>query len=104
MAAAKVKGAKQALMLIRNASKVTNFCNDVVGDICGIISGASAAYVIVKLEAMLGMTDLVVFSSVLSGLVASLTIGGKAMGKEIAMNFSKEIIAFIARGLAFFQR
>ena len=40
MAASKVKGAKSSLMLIRNASRVSNVCNDVVGDICGIISGA----------------------------------------------------------------
>ena len=34
MAAHRVKGAKEALYLIRNAEKVASFCNDVVGDIC----------------------------------------------------------------------
>ena len=32
MAAHRVKGAKEALYLIRNAEKVASFCNDVVGD------------------------------------------------------------------------
>ena len=36
MAAKKVTAASQALVLVRNAEKVSNFCNDVVGDICGI--------------------------------------------------------------------
>ena len=42
MAAHRVKGAKEALYLIRNAEKVASFCNDVVGDICGIVSGSSS--------------------------------------------------------------
>ena len=39
MAAHKTPGAREALGLIRRANKVSSFCNDVVGDICGIISG-----------------------------------------------------------------
>ena len=38
MAARKTPGARQALALIRKANKVSSFCNDVVGDICGIVS------------------------------------------------------------------
>ncbi len=43
MAAKKMKGAKQAVRLLQNAPSVSNFCNDVVGDICGIISGSAGA-------------------------------------------------------------
>ena len=43
MASHKERGAKQALMLLRNADRVSNICNDVVGDICGIVSGATGA-------------------------------------------------------------
>ena len=39
MAAHKEKGAKEALKLLRNADRVSSVCNDVVGDICGIVSG-----------------------------------------------------------------
>ena len=42
MAAHRVKGAKEALYLIRNAEKVASFCNDVVGAICGNVSGSPA--------------------------------------------------------------
>ncbi len=104
MAAAKVKGAKHALVLIRNASKVSSFCNDVVGDICGIISGASAAFIIAKIASTYPDTNMVIFSAILSGFVASLTIGGKAVGKEIAMKLSKDIIMLVANGLSVFSK
>ena len=34
----KVKGAKTSIKLIRNSAKVANFCADVIGDICGVLS------------------------------------------------------------------
>ena len=37
----KVKGSKVAVLFKKNADKVSSFCNDVIGDICGIISGAA---------------------------------------------------------------
>ncbi len=104
MAAAKVKGAKQALVLIRNAAKVSNFCNDVIGDICGIISGTSAAYIIIKVGEFYSGSLFAFFSVSLSGLVAALTVGGKAMGKEVAIGLSKEIVTLIGQALSIFQR
>ncbi|HCX63677.1 MAG TPA: hypothetical protein DHN33_00505, partial [Eubacteriaceae bacterium] len=38
MASSKLKGSKEAVNIVKNASQVSNICNDVVGDICGIIS------------------------------------------------------------------
>ena len=38
MATKRVKGANMAIKLKINADKVASFCNDVVGDICGIVS------------------------------------------------------------------
>ena len=46
MAAHKEKGAKEALSLLRNADRVSSVCNDVVGDICGIVSGATSAVIV----------------------------------------------------------
>ena len=105
MAASKVKGAKSSLMLIRNASRVSNVCNDVIGDICGIISGSSAAFIVTQVDfSDVGFMSAAVFSVILSGIVASLTIGGKAFGKEIAINNSKEIISMIGRILSVFSK
>ena len=35
----RLKGAKESISLLKNASVVASFCNDVIGDICGIVSG-----------------------------------------------------------------
>ena len=39
-AANKIKGSKECIKLIKNASTISSFCNDVIGDICGIVSGS----------------------------------------------------------------
>jgi len=43
MAARKVPGARAAIQLLRNAERVSSICNDVVGDICGVVSGSASA-------------------------------------------------------------
>ena len=50
MAAHKEPGAKEALVLLRNAGRVSSVCNDVVGDICGIVSGTTTAVIVVRLQ------------------------------------------------------
>ena len=41
MAARKVPGALESIRLLRNAERVSSICNDVVGDICGVVSGSA---------------------------------------------------------------
>lgn len=86
----KAKGAKMALMLIRNSAKVANVCADVIGDICGVLSGAISTMISLKLTEDLGMPENIQF--IVSALVASLTVGGKAIGKEFANKKSTEIV------------
>ena len=52
MSSKKIKGAKKAVSFKKNADKVSSFCNDVIGDICGIISGSAGVSVakVYKLE------------------------------------------------------
>ena len=99
MAAHRVKGAKEALNLIRNAEKVASFCNDVVGDICGIVSGSTATVIVVLLQQSFGWRSIVV-STVVTALISGLTIGGKAIGKKIAMKKSKDVIYLTAKVLS----
>ena len=94
MAANKLVGASYAVKLVRNAGPVSNFCNDVIGDICGIISGAAAAIIILQIRNLYPI-NLPYLSILLSGFVASLTVGGKAIGKEIALKQSREIVLFV---------
>jgi CBS domain containing-hemolysin-like protein len=96
MAADKVPGGKEAVKLIRNADIVTNICNDVVGDICGIISGAAGATIILKAVLESGSISETMFNVVMSGLISTLTIGGKAMGKAFAINNSKKVVYDVA--------
>ena len=96
MAAHRVKGAKEALNLIRNAEKVASFCNDVVGDICGIVSGSTATVIVVLLQQSFGWRSIVV-STVVTALISGLTIGGKALFKKVAINECTAVVYRVAR-------
>lgn len=91
MAAKKVKGAKTALSLIKNSSKVSSFCNDVVGDICGIISGSAGVTVAVALNNMTSFNPILI-NLIVTSTIAALTIGGKAFGKSYAINKANQIL------------
>lgn len=97
MAAGKVSGSLQSIKMIKHASKVSNICNDVIGDICGIISGASATFIVVQAVQLYPNINLGIFTVLISSLAASLTVGGKAVGKDIAINYSKIIIKICGR-------
>ena len=102
MAAHKVKGAKDSLKLIKNASTVSSVCNDVVGDICGIVSGTTGAVIVARLQDGLNGAD-VILSVVVTALVSGLTIGGKAVGKNIAINSSTKVVYAVGKVLHFFH-
>ena len=44
MAAHKVPGAQESIKLLRNAEKVSSICNDVIGDICGVVCSNFRTY------------------------------------------------------------
>jgi len=96
MAAHRERGAADSLRLIKNADKVSSFCNDVVGDVAGIISGATAALIAARL--MDGFnTDNLLFPLLISGAVTGLTVGGKAAGKAFAFNNSTKIVLRVGK-------
>ena len=92
----KVKGAKTAVKFKKNADKVSSFCCDVIGDVCGIISGAAATTISLGLINTLKWNPLIT-SLVVASIIASLTIGGKALGKSFAMNKSDIILYEFAK-------
>ena len=97
MASRKVPGAHEAIKLLRNAERVSSICNDVVGDICGVVSGSASATI-----AALILTNVNVgwprgISLVMSALVAGLTVGGKAIGKTVAVNSCTKIVHLVGR-------
>ncbi len=96
MASRKLYGARQAIRLIRNADKVSNFCNDVVGDICGVVSGAAVALIVYRFSGSSTNSENSIFALSITAMVASLTVGGKSLGKSIALANSNYIIYKVA--------
>ena len=97
MASRKVPGAHEAIRLLRNAERVSSICNDVVGDICGVVSGSASATIaaLILANADVGWPRGV--SLLMSALVAGLTVGGKAVGKTVAVNSCTEIVHLVGR-------
>ena len=93
-ASRKITGSKECIKLIKNANKTSSICNDVIGDICGIISGSITATLVV----LLWNTPL--NSIILTALVSSLTVGGKAIGKKIAIKKCENIVFFVGKILS----
>ena len=128
MAAHKEPGAKEALVLLRNAGRVSSVCNDVVGDICGIVSGTTTAVIVVRLQTAFALPESVLFwnwspcacsvprlqealsfqsvviSLAITALVSGFTIGGKALGKTVALNKSTSVVYWVGRFLHLFHR
>lgn len=104
MASRKVYGAKTALWLTKNSDTVSSVCNDIVGDIFSIISGACSAALVVKITMSLQQTWQIVLSIAVSAIVSAMTIGGKAFMKKIAISNSKDFVMFVARVLAIFNK
>lgn len=99
MAARKVKGAQEAITLLRGAERVSSICNDVVGDICGVVSGSASATIAAQVLQKMEFDNLAVVSLLMSALVAGLTVGGKAIGKTFAINSCTKIVAMVSKVL-----
>ena len=96
MAAHKEKGGKEAVKLLSKANQVSSFCNDVVGDICGIVSGSTAAVIVVELQRNFNTTTVLISIGV-TALISGITIGGKALGKTVAINDCTTVVYRVAR-------
>ena len=103
MAARKVPGAKQAIKLLHNAERVSSICNDVIGDICGVVSGSASATIAAQVLHNFDFSWPRIVSLVMSALVAGLTVGGKAVGKTFAINSSTVIVHTVGKVIGFFQ-
>ena len=91
MSSRKVKGASVAVRLKKNADKTSSFCCDVIGDICGVISGASGTTICALLVKEYN-TNLLLTGLIVAAIISSLTIGGKVIGKSFAINKSDIIL------------
>ena len=97
MASRKVPGSQEAIKLLRNAERVSSICNDVVGDICGVVSGSASATIAVQVIRDFDFSWPQIVSLLMSSLAAGLTVGGKAIGKTFAVNSCTEIVHTVGR-------
>ena len=103
MNAKKIKGAKETIKLIKNSVKISSICNDIVGDICGIISGGLGAVLAISI-ASLTKFNATIISVITAALISSLTIGGKAIFKNVAIKNSDKIIFNVGKLLSIFKK
>ena len=82
---------------------MSSFCNDVVGDICGIVSGTTAAVIVVQLQNVFSFQSVMV-SLGITAMVSGLTIGGKALGKTFAIEKSTAVLQLVGRILHLFSK
>ena len=104
MASKKVRGAKDAIKLKKNADRVASIFGDIVGDVCGILSGAAGATVTSAIitNKITGFWGIVI-ASLVSAVIAAITISGKAFMKRYSMDHAEAIVMRFAKFLSFFH-
>jgi len=101
MAAKKVFGAKQGLYLVKHGDKVASFMCDIVGDICGTISGAIGAVIVIKIANNWGGSTTLI-NLIIIGIISAITVGGKAFLKSYGIKKADRIIFLVGKLIAGF--
>src|SRR5699024_6187035 len=103
----KVKGAKESLFVVRNADRFASFCNDVIGDISGIVSGTALTVVLVQigkiLEVSEGSTFEITLSVMMTSILAALTVGRKGLGKTFDLKSSTQVVLVAGKVIYFLE-
>lgn len=95
-ASKKIKGAKESIALIKNSATIASFCNDVIGDICGIISGSLSAVLTISIAGVINLNS-TILAMLITALTSTLTVGGKAIMKRVAMKNSDSIVFTVGK-------
>lgn len=99
----KIIGGKEGVYLIKNSSKIASICNDIIGDICGIVSGSISAMISLLLSSTFKISPTLTII-IISSIISSITVGGKAIGKKYAIKNSDDIIFKVAKILNKFKK
>ena len=83
--------------------KVSTICNDVIGDICGIVSGSGGAVIAISLASKYDF-NVILVSLLVTSLISGITVGGKALEKSYAINNSNEILYNFAKIINIFVK
>ena len=103
MSAKKVKGAKEAVVLIKNADKVASIFADILGDVCGILSGSAGAVITaIYVQNSTNVMQTVIIASVVSAVTAGLIISTKAFFKKWAIANCNGVILLLGKVVRIF--
>lgn len=103
MASKKVKGSTHSVKLLKNSDKLASICNDVIGDVCGVVSGSAGVLVSSSLADNLDK-DVSIITLIVTAIIASLTITGKAIGKSAAIKNSEKITFRVGKIVSIFKK
>lgn len=93
------------LSLIKNADKVSSILSDVIGDICGILSGAGGATITIILTESITYPSLTLLvGALVSSLIACITVLLKSISKAYAIKHSIKIVLVISGFLSIFSK
>lgn len=101
MSSKKIKGSKKATKLIKNNVKVASFCNDIIGDVCGIVSGGLGAVLAISMSKYI---DVTLATIITSAIISALTVTGKAIFKTVAVKKADKILFISAKILSIFGK
>lgn len=106
MASRRVRGGKMAVRLAMKKDIVSSVCCDIVGDICGIVSGVCGAALAAEAVGALNLSTVwsVVVKVTIYSIISTLTITFKAIGKNIAVKNANKIILGVAKVLSIFRK
>lgn len=104
MASNKIRGAKRAVSFCKNSTKMGSIFADVIGDICGIVSGAAGAVLGVILAGDGSATVKLICAIGVSAVIGALTVGGKAIFKHFAIKYNKNIVFGFAKFTTLFKK
>ena len=99
----KIKGSKTAIKLVNNAPRVSSICGDVVGDICGVLSGSAGLLIAIKVSELYNI-KLIITSLIIGGMIAAVMITLKAIFKGVSINNADEIVTFVSKILEFYKK
>ena len=95
--------ARTAVKFKKNADKVSSFCCDVIGDVCGVVSGSASVIIATSLANKMNINQYYIVL-IVTACVSALTIGGKAIGKSYAINKSNIILYRVSKLISGFKR
>ena len=96
-AAKRITGAPQGLQLIRNADRVANISNDVIGDITTTVSGALGISIVVQIMRLWHRADQFWLNVLMTALISVIIVSGKAAGKKVALSRSEDVIFLVGK-------